>query len=68
MTGQQRKGEAISLVPINMFQLLLRHVDIKWADSVENLPVHLLPPYVAYSLLLTEILLLKRSFLTVFIL
>ena len=30
-TGQEGKGEAISLIPLHSFHLLQRHLDISWA-------------------------------------
>ena len=40
-TGQQRKGEDISLSPLSYFPPLHRHLEINWAITAENLPLHI---------------------------
>ena len=40
-TGQQGKGEAISLSPLYHFHPLYRHLDIGWAITAESSPLHI---------------------------
>ena len=40
-TGEQGKGESISLIPLYHFQLLHRHLDISRAIAVENSTSHI---------------------------
>ena len=40
-TGQQVKGEAISLFPFYQFQPLHRHLDISWVIVVESSPLRI---------------------------
>ena len=40
-TGQQRKGEAISLTPLYHLDPLHRHLDINWANTTENRHRHI---------------------------
>ena len=40
-TGQQEKGEAISLTPLYLFHLLHRHLIITWAIAAESSPLHI---------------------------
>ena len=41
MTGQQEKGEGISLTPHYHFDPLPRHLDISQAITVESSPLHI---------------------------
>ena len=40
-TGQQEKGESISLTPLYHFHPLHRHLDISRAITAENSPLHI---------------------------
>ena len=40
-TGQQGIGEAISLTPLYHFHPLHRHLDVSWAITAENSPLHI---------------------------
>ena len=40
-TGQQGKGEGVSLIPLCRFHLLDRHLDISWAIAKESSPLHI---------------------------
>ena len=41
MTGQQGKGEPISLSPLYHFHPLHRHLDISWGITAETSPLHI---------------------------
>ena len=41
ITGQQRKGDSISLTPHYHFHLLHRHLDISRAITAESVPLHM---------------------------
>ena len=40
-TGQQGKGDAISLSPLYHFRPFHRHIDIGWAITAERSPLHI---------------------------
>ena len=40
ITGEQGKGDAISLNLLCQYHLLHRHLDISWAIVAEELPLH----------------------------
>ena len=40
-TGQQGKGESIYLTPLYHFQPLHGHLDISWAITTDNSPLHI---------------------------
>ena len=40
-TGQQGRGEVISLTPLYHFHLLHRHLDISWVITAESSPLHI---------------------------